>query len=80
VNLTSLVVSQTLKSLESEYDIRQIFGVGVEFVKVGAEQRGAWAGSGAEWEPDFDLFWPVRIEAGLGFSTEPDRIAMSRVC
>jgi len=33
-------------------------------------------------DPDFDLFWPDRIEAGLGFSAGPDRsrIALSRVC
>jgi len=43
-------------------------------------QRWAWSGSGSE--PDFDLFWPDRIGAGLGFSAGSDRnrIAMSRVC
>jgi len=31
----------------------------------------AWAGSGSE--PDFNLFWPDRTRAGLGFSAGPDR-------
>jgi len=33
-------------------------------------------------EPDFDLFWPDRIGAGLGFSARParSRIVMSKVC
>jgi len=39
VILTSLLVSQTLKISESEYDIRKIFGVGVEFVGVGVESE-----------------------------------------
>jgi len=34
VILTSLLVSQTLKISDSEYDISKIFGVGVEFVGV----------------------------------------------
>jgi len=45
-------------------------------------QRWAWTGSGAGSEPDFDLFWPDRIAAGLGFSVASDRsrIVMFRVC
>jgi len=38
------------------------------------------AGSGSE--PDFDVFWPDRFGAGLGFSAGPDRsrIVKSKVC
>jgi len=34
-----ILVSQTLKISESEYDIRTFFGVGVEFVGVGVESE-----------------------------------------
>jgi len=46
----------------------------MSMVRSGAERSGP--------EPDFDLFRPDRIGAGLGFSGEPDwnRIVMSRVC
>jgi len=49
---------------------------------VGVFQRWAWTRSRAVLEPNFDLFWPDRISAGLGFSAGPDRsqIVMFRVC
>jgi len=49
VILTSLLVSQTLKISESEYDIRKIFGVGVEFVGVGVESESEIRDSAHLW-------------------------------
>jgi len=37
--VVTTLVSQSLKSSESEYDIRKAFGVGVEFVGVGVESE-----------------------------------------
>jgi len=47
--LTSLLVSQTLKISEAEYDIRKIFGVGVEFVRVGVKSESETRDSAHLW-------------------------------